>query len=178
VKNLGASLDRNSIGQQRRERAQTAASADDERAKSLALGPMIERRIRFVVSDEFKAHQKAEEMEYKRQQREEMAAERKRAKESKAADSDGLNSDAFCSDEDSVCNIANNENSSARNVSITKYHSEGDGLGDGFQSDSSSSTRDGYIEPEPIVHKEKDEVADDDSWSSEFGECIDGALFR
>mmetsp|Transcript_15518 Transcript_15518/g.31421 ORF Transcript_15518/g.31421 Transcript_15518/m.31421 type:complete len:910 (+) Transcript_15518:36-2765(+) len=179
VKNLGASLDGTSIGQERRERAQTAASADDERAKSLALGPIIERRIRFVVSDEFKAHQKAEEMEYKRQQREEMAAERKRAKESKAADSDGLNSDAFCSDEDSVCKIANDENSSARNVSITKDHSEGDGLlGDGFQSDSSSSTSDGYVEPEPIVHKEKDEVADDDSWSSEFGECIDGALFR
>ena len=180
VQKLGASLDKNSINQQRRERVQTAASADNERAKSLALGPMIERRIRFVVSDEYKAHQKAEEMEYKRQQREELAAERKRAKESKAAESDGLNSDAFCSDEDSVCDHANDENKPAKSESRSHGESEEDSLGDGFQSDSSSSN-DGCVET--IVRKNKEEeiqeeIPDDDSWSSEFGECIDGTLFR
>ena len=144
----------------------------------MALGRMVERRLRFVVSDEFKAHQKAEEIENKRQQREDMAAERKRAKESKAAFTDGLNSDGFCSDENSVCNIANDtSSSSARKVSITKEESEGDILCDGFQSDSSSSNE-GFVEP--IVRKENgDDVHhDDDSWSSEFGECFDGALFR
>ena len=176
LKSVTVPLDRNSIGLQRKDRDQIAASADDERAKSLALGPMIERRIRFVVSDEFKAHQKAEEMEYKRQQRDEMAAERKKAKEIKTAYSDGLNSDDFCSDEDSVSNIANDASSSVRNVSITKDESERDALFDGFQSDSSSSN-DGCVEP--IVRKENgDGVPDDDSWSSEFGECIDGALFH
>ncbi len=189
VKKLGASLDRNSISQPRRERVRTAASANDERAKSLALGPMVERRIRFVVSDEYKAHLKAEEMDYKRQQREELAAERKRARESKAAESDALNGDAFCSDEDSVCDSANDENRHARNVSVTKTESESDAnsLGDGFQSDS-SSTNDDFVEKvvckkeedETLVRREsEDKVPDDDgSWCSEFGECIDGALFR
>ena len=81
-------------------------------------------------------------------------------------------------DENSVGNIANEtSSSSARNVSITKDESEGDILCDGFQSDSSSSNE-GFVEP--IVRKENgDDVHhDDDSWSSEFGECIDGALFR
>ena len=173
VKNLGVSLDRNSICQ-RRERVQTTSSADDERAKSLALVPMIERRLRFVVSGAFKAHQKAEEMEYKRQRREEMAAERKKAKESKAAESDGLNSDVF-SDEDSVSNIANDANNPVRYMDESEGHG---GLGDGFQSDSSSSA-DGYVEHN-IVRKEKkdDEGSDDDSWSSEFGERMDCAFFR
>ena len=48
--------------------------------------------------------------------------------------------------------------------------------GDGFQSDSSSSN-DGCVET-IVCKKKEDEVPDDDSWSSEFGECIDGALFR
>lgn len=174
VKNLGVALDRNSIGH-RRERVQTTVSADDERAKSLALGPMIERRIRFVVSAELEARQKAEEMEYKRQQREEMAAERKKAKESKAAESeDGLNSDVFGSDEEGVCTY--DANSPARNMGVTKEENEGEGLVDGFHSDS-SSTDDAFVAP--IVRDEKDnEVPDDESWSSEFGDCVDGAFFR
>lgn len=177
VKNMGLSLAGNSIGQ-RIERVQTTLCADGGKAKSLALGQMIERRIRFVVSAEFESHQKAEEMEYKRQQRQEMAAERKKAKESMTAESeDGLNSDVFGgSDEDSVCN--NDANSPVMNLGAsTRGENEGDGLVDGFQSDGSSCSNDAFVEP-IFRNEQEDEVPDDDSWSSEFGECVDGAFFR
>lgn len=172
VERLGLSIGRMSISH-RNEQGDSTLSADNEREKSQSLGRMIERRLRFVVSDEFRAHQKAEEMERRRQRREELAAERKRAKtESKVTESDGLNSDVFGSDEDSTCSIT-----SARNNMTFKDEIEGEFVGDGFQSDDSSNNDVGDVET--VREKNGDKVQeDDDSWSSEFGECVDISFFR
>ena len=173
VRKLGISLDKNSIDQ-RRERVKTTFRADDERARSLTLGPMVERRLRFVVSDGFKAHKKAEEMEYKRQQRVDLSLEKK-AKASKAAESDGLNSDVVGSDED--CSIAGNmtiniDSPSGSGGMGKEDEIDGDN-GDGFRSETSEDN------VEVDVREEKDDkVLDDDSWCSEFGECIPGSFFR
>lgn len=170
VKKLGLSLGQMSVSH-RNKQGKSTLSADNEREKSQTLGRMIERRLRFVVSDEFRAHQKAEEMEHRRQRREELAAERKRAKtESKVTESDGLNSDVFGSDEDSTRSIT-----SARNNMSFKDESEGF-VGDGFQSDDSSTD---VGDVETVREKNGDKVQDDDdSWSSEFGECVDISFFR
>ena len=171
VKKLGLSLGQMSVSH-RNKQGESTLSADNEREKSQTLGRMIERRLRFVVSDEFRAHQKAEEIEHRRQRREELAAERKRAKtESKVTESDGLNSDVFGSDEDSTCSII-----SERNKVSVKDESEGF-VGDGFQSDDSSNNDVGDVET--VCEKNGDKVQeDDDSWSSEFGECVDISFFR
>ena len=171
VKKLGLSIGQMSVSH-RNEQGDSTLSADNERENSQTLGRMIERRLRFVVSDEFRAHQKAEEMELRRQRREELAAERKRAKtESNITESDGLNSDVFGSDEDSTCSIT-----SARNNITFIDESEGF-VGDGFQSDDSSNNDVGDVETvrEKIGDKAEE---DDESWSSEYGECVDISFFR
>jgi hypothetical protein len=49
-------------------------------------------------------------------------------------------------------------------------------VGDGFQSDDSSTD---VGDVETVREKNGDKVQDDDdSWSSEFGECVDISFFR
>jgi hypothetical protein len=58
-----------------------------------------------------------------------------------------------------------------------KDESEGGFVGDGFQSDDSSNNDVGDVET--VREKNGDKVQeDDDSWSSEFGECVDISFFR
>lgn len=78
-------------------RAGTAirANSDDERAKVEALRSVLERRLRFIVSDELKDATKNDEKEQQRKAREEFAASRKKIK---MFPSDGMKGDCFDSD--------------------------------------------------------------------------------
>ncbi|KAL9180435.1 hypothetical protein ACHAXT_008405 [Thalassiosira profunda] len=75
------------------------STANNGRGREGTLCSLLERRLRFVVSDEFKAAKKAEEREKQRREREDR---RKRAKKSKAAESDGMKGDCFDSDHSSA----------------------------------------------------------------------------
>lgn len=79
----------------RRGRGQTALTSqvEDERAKVDALRLILERRLKFVVSDEYKDAKRAKEKELQRIEREEAAAERKRAKQEERDKSDALKCD-------------------------------------------------------------------------------------
>jgi len=79
-------------------RAGTAirANSDDERAKVEALRSVLERRLRFIVSDELKDATKNDEKEQQRKAREEFAASRKKIK---MFPSDGMKGDCFDSDD-------------------------------------------------------------------------------
>lgn len=79
----------------RRGRGQTALTSqvEDERAKVDALRLILERRLKFVVSDEYKDAKRAKEKELQRIEREEAAAERKRAKQEESDKSDALKCD-------------------------------------------------------------------------------------
>lgn len=79
----------------RKGRGQTALTSqvEDERAKVDALRLILERRLKFVVSDEYKDAKRAKEKELQRIEREEAAAERKRAKQEERDKSDALKCD-------------------------------------------------------------------------------------
>jgi hypothetical protein len=93
-------------------RAGTAirANSDDERAKVEALRSVLERRLRFIVSDELKDATKNDEKEQQRKAREEFAASRKRIK---MLASDGMKGDCFDSDD-------SDESSLVGSISITQ----------------------------------------------------------
>ena len=74
-------------------------SHDEDRLRIETLRPMLEQRLKFVISDEFKDAKRAEEKERQRQEREELMAAKKRAKKNKAAESDGMKGDCFESDD-------------------------------------------------------------------------------
>ena len=106
MKRMGASCSENEFRTaQRNQRdrivSATTLSHEEERLRVDALRSLLERRLRFVVSDEFKDAKKAEEKEKQRAERQELAAARKRAKKKKAVESDGMNSD--CLDESESC---------------------------------------------------------------------------
>ena len=79
----------------RKGRGHTALTSqvEDERAKVDALRLILERRLKFVVSDEYKDAKRAKEKELQRIEREEAAAERKRAKQEERDKSDALKCD-------------------------------------------------------------------------------------
>ena len=79
----------------RKGRGQTALTSqvEDERAKVDALRLILERRLKFVVSDEYKDAKRAKEKELLRIEREEAAAERKRAKQEERDKADALKCD-------------------------------------------------------------------------------------
>ena len=79
----------------RKGRGQTAMTSqvEDERAKIDALRLILERRLKFVVSDEYKDAKRAKEKELQRIEREEAAAERKRAKQEERDKTDALKCD-------------------------------------------------------------------------------------
>jgi len=111
VKRMGVLCSGNELDRtQRRRRARTTVAersytpmksqADEERLRVDALRPILERRLRFVISDEFKDAKKVKEKEKQRREREKLAAAKKRAKKNKAveSESDGMKSDCFESD--------------------------------------------------------------------------------
>ena len=69
--------------------------ADDEKVD--ALRSILERRLRFIVSDEFKDAKKTDEKEQQKREREGAAANKK-TKKTASAESDGMKSDCFDSD--------------------------------------------------------------------------------
>ena len=71
--------------------------ADDEKVRFDALRSILERRLRFIVSDEFKDAKKTDEKEQQKREREGAAAN-KRTKKTVSAESDGMKSDCFDSD--------------------------------------------------------------------------------
>ena len=81
-------------------RKNVGPQVDEERMRIDALRPMLENRLRFVISDEFKEEKRSELKELQRLEREELAAAKKKAKMNEAAESDGMNSDCFESDGD------------------------------------------------------------------------------
>lgn len=90
---------------------------DEERLKVDDLRLILERRIRFVVSDEFKDAKRAEEKEMQRMERTEMTASKKRAKKNRVVQTDDMRGDCFdssdgsdCSDHSNVRNSANDGN--------------------------------------------------------------------
>jgi hypothetical protein len=71
----------------------------DENARFDALHSILERRLRFIVSDEFKYAKKANEKEQQKRDREGSTAFKKRTKKNIAHESDGMKSDCFDSDD-------------------------------------------------------------------------------
>eukprot|EP00579_Thalassiosira_antarctica_P016455 CAMPEP_0201929266 /NCGR_PEP_ID=MMETSP0903-20130614/22623_1 /ASSEMBLY_ACC=CAM_ASM_000552 /TAXON_ID=420261 /ORGANISM="Thalassiosira antarctica, Strain CCMP982" /LENGTH=1108 /DNA_ID=CAMNT_0048467989 /DNA_START=71 /DNA_END=3394 /DNA_ORIENTATION=- len=82
------------------ERSNNPMNIQLEKLRVDTLRPILERRLRFVISDEFKDAKKAEEKDKQRREREEIAAAKKRAKKSKTVESDGMKNDCFESDGD------------------------------------------------------------------------------
>lgn len=72
--------------------------ASDEKVRVDALRSILERRLRFIVSDEFKDSKKNDEKEQQKREREGLAAANKRTKKNKAAESDEMKSDCFDND--------------------------------------------------------------------------------
>ena len=76
------------------------SQAEEERRRVDDLRTILEKRLRFIVSDEFKEAKRAKEREKQRIEREELASARKRAKKSNnktVESSDGMNSDCLTS---------------------------------------------------------------------------------
>ncbi|KAL7542024.1 hypothetical protein ACHAXR_011450 [Thalassiosira sp. AJA248-18] len=103
-KNVSCSNDLETVQMRGRARSAVAernnpmhSQANEEKLRVDALRPILERRLRLVISDEFKDSKRAEEKEQQRRGREELAAA-KRAKKKKAVESDGMKSDCFESD--------------------------------------------------------------------------------
>ncbi len=71
---------------------------NDEKLRFDALRSILERRLRFIVSDEFKDAKKTDEKEQQKSEREVLAAANKRTKKTVAAESDCMKSDCFDSD--------------------------------------------------------------------------------
>lgn len=71
----------------------------DENLRFDALRSILERRLRFIVSDEFKNAKKTNEKEQQKRDREGSAAFRRRAKKNIAHESYGMKSDCFDSDD-------------------------------------------------------------------------------
>jgi len=71
--------------------------ADDEKVRFDALCSILERRFRFIVSDEFKDAKKTDEKEQQKREREGAAASN-RTKKTVSAESDGMKSDCFDND--------------------------------------------------------------------------------
>lgn len=149
VKKLGVSLSRNELGQQRTRQSRSTAAetsndplysseANDERLRVDTLRLILERRLRYVISDEYRDAKKADEIERRRREREEIAASKKRAK-SKFSESDGMDSGCFESDGDGRSGNSSVEESE-RNRSPKK--TAGNAFRDDFESDISS----------PVVH--------------------------
>ena len=109
--------------------------ASEEKLRVDTLCPIMERRLRFVISDEFKDAKKAEEKDKQRREREEIAAAKKRAKKSKTVESDGMKNDCFESDGD-----GSSGHSSA--IMSARDRSPAKSAHDYFDSDTSS----------PVVH--------------------------
>lgn len=103
---------------------------DRERMRIEALAPILERRLRFVVSEEFKDFKKLEEKERKRQERKEEAADRKRlralSKKKKSTESDVMKGDCFESDDsDEGSRVArHNDNPAPKDVLYNEFDSE------------------------------------------------------
>lgn len=71
----------------------------DNRIKVDALHQAIERRLRLIVSDEFKSSKLADEKELRRQNRADLATTKKRTKTNEAVDSELFEKDCFESDD-------------------------------------------------------------------------------
>jgi hypothetical protein len=85
------------------------ARADDERAKVEALRSVLERRLRFIVSDELKDATKNKEKEQQRKAREEFASRKKVKK---------LASDGFDSDDSDESSLVGSKNLLHRNLRV------------------------------------------------------------
>lgn len=72
---------------------------NEEKLKIDALSQALERRLRFILSDEFKSSKIADEKALQRRNREDSAATKKRAKTKNAADAERMEIDCFESDD-------------------------------------------------------------------------------
>ncbi len=72
---------------------------NEEKLKIDALSQALERRLRFILSDEFKSSKIADEKALQRRNREDSATTKKRAKTKKAADAERMEIDCFESDD-------------------------------------------------------------------------------
>jgi hypothetical protein len=126
-----------------------SARADDERAKVEALRSVLERRLRFIVSDELKDATKNNEKEQQRKAREEFASRKK----VKKLASDGMKGDCFDSDDSDESSLVGSNNLLHRNLRVV--------LSTGRQKSCGS---DGSI-PQGILHSQQAQAAfgDDDS---------------
>lgn len=105
----------------------TSSQAKGEGVEVNSLRSMLEKRLRLVVSDEFKDAKKAEERERRRMEREELAATKKRLKKNRASSSDGMKSDCF--ESDGVCNsVQSDEPGSPRGHSTSSDDFESDAM--------------------------------------------------
>ena len=91
-----------------------SARADDERAKVEALRSVLERRLRFIVSDELKDATKNNEKEQQRKAREEFASRKK----VKKLASDGMKGDCFDSDDSDESSLVGSNNLLHRNLRV------------------------------------------------------------
>ena len=109
----------------RKGRGQTALTSqvEDERAKVDALRLILERRLKFVVSDEYKDAKRAKEKELQRIEREEAAAERKRAKQEERDKSDALKCDDGLDSDSGDSRMINGSIRSRGNNSDSSYES-------------------------------------------------------
>lgn len=80
--------------------ARAPVETNEERLRIDALQRAIEKRLRLIVSDEYKSSKIANEKELHRKNREDLATTKKRAKTSNVGDGDHLEIDCFDSDDD------------------------------------------------------------------------------
>ena len=92
---------------------QIKSRAEEERMRIGELCQILERRLRFVISDEYKEAKQSEIKEQQRQEREEIAAAKKKAKINKVV-SDGMNGD--CLESEVEGSATNSKAESARDT--------------------------------------------------------------
>ena len=93
----------------------------DEKVRVDALRSILEKRLRFIVSDEFKGSKKNYEKEQQKREREGLAAANKRTKKNKAAESDEMKSDCFESDSSDHSSLAESK-SNERSGNSSRDH--------------------------------------------------------